>query len=243
MRNLLLLTLLVLVAASQVRCQSQRKLKFLLITGVGKFPDGHPYGTWQHDHYNNILSDYVKEFASIRATSDLSVLNDDSLRSYHLIINNSLFMQPTESEQKALFKFIESGKPYFAIHAGHVSFLSETYLKMIGGKFINHDEIKTFEVNTCDFWYGWDAESKSYKHPIVRNIGNFKTLDELYVMQFNTSDLEVIARGEYHPIMWTRKWGKGNVLSLTLGHGEFSQRNPGFRALFVNGTKWLTGIL
>ncbi len=244
MKISMLLVIGVLVCIHPTRGQDQKKLKFLVITGVGKLAAGHPYSTWQHAHYNEVLAEYVKDFATLRSTTDLSILNDDSLRRYDLIINNSLFMLPSESEQKAFFKFIQSGKPYFAIHAGHVSFLNNPdYLKMIGGQFINHEDLKTFEVNTCDFWYGWEAESKSYKHPIVRGINDFKTLDELYLIQFNTSDIEVIARAEYHPIMWTRKWGKGNILCLTLGHGEFSQQNAGFKSLFVNGTKWLTGTL
>lgn len=224
--------------------QRQEKLKFLLITGTGKFPAGHPYGSWYHDHYNEVLADYVKDFADIRATSNLAVLHDDSLKKYDLIINNSLFMQPTENQFKAFFRFVESGKPYFAIHAGHVSFLnSDRYLEMLGGRFINHEEIKTFEVTPRDDWYGWEAESKRFKHAIVKNVDNFRTLDELYLVQFTTSDIEVIARAEYHPIMWTRKWGNGKILCLTLGHGRFSQENAGFKSLFVNGTKWLVGNL
>jgi len=206
-------------------------------------PANHPYSSWHHEHYNQLLVDYVKDFADVKATNNLSVLHDDSLKGYDLIINNSLFMQPTESQQKAFFKFVESGKPYFVIHAGHVSFLnSSQYLNMIGGRFINHEDIKTFEVNSCDFWYGWEFESKGYKHPIVKDVENFKTLDELYLVQFTTADIEVIARAEYHPIMWTRNWGKGRILCLTLGHGEFSQKNSGFKSLFVNGTKWLVGM-
>jgi type 1 glutamine amidotransferase len=243
MKKLLLLLLTLSVVNSAIG-QSQKRWKFLLITGTGNLAANHPYASWHHDHYNQILRDYLKDFADLRTTTDLAVLHEDSLKRYDLIINNSLFMQPTESQQQAFFKFIESGKPYFAIHAGHVSFLNaEKYLTMIGGKFINHDDIKTFEVNTSDFWYGWEAESKGYKHPIVKNLDNFKTLDELYLVQFSTPDIEVIARAEYHPVMWTRTWGKGKILCLTLGHGEFSQRNPGFKTLFVNGAKWLVSTL
>lgn len=237
-----LLFFFVFVVICSAAGQTQKRFNILLITGTGRLPAGHPYSTWHHDHYNELLADYIKDFADIRSTKDLSVLHEDSLKRYDLIINNSLFMQPTASQQKAFFKFIESGKPFFAIHAGHVSFLNaDQYLPMLGGRFINHEDIKTFEVNTCDFWYGWEAESKSYKHPIVKNVDNFKTLDELYLVQFTTAEVEVIARAEYHPIMWTRKWGNGNVLCLTLGHGEFSQQNPGFKTLFVNGVKWLMG--
>lgn len=240
----LLLLLILAAALGSAMAQTQKKFKFLLITGESKRPPEHPYSTWHHEHYNHLLAECVKDFATIRATSDLSVLHDDSLKGYDMIINNSLFLEPSQSQQAAFFRFIESGKPYFVIHAGHVSFLnSGQYLEMIGGRFINHEDIKTFEVNTCDYWYGWEAESKGYRHPIVRNLDNFKTLDELYLVQFTTPDIEVIARAEYHPIMWTRNWGKGKILCLTLGHAEMSQQNQGFRTLFTNGTKWLAGIL
>ena len=65
-------------------------------------------------------------------------------------------------------------------------------------------------------------------------------MDELYLMQGITDDLEVIARAEYHPVMWWRNYGKGKVLVLTLGHGDYSQTNEGFKSLFRNGVLWLT---
>lgn len=239
-----LLLLIVAIALTPAAAQTQRKFKILLITGESKRPADHPYGTWHHEHYNHLLAEYVKDFATIRATSDLSVLRDDSLNGYDMIINNSLFLEPNEKQQEAFFKFVESGKPYFVVHAGHVSFVNaRKYTEMLGGRFIQHDDFKTFEVKTCDYWYGWEAESNSYRHPIVKGVEDFKTADELYFVQFTTPDVEVIARAEYHPIMWTRNWRKGKVLCLTLGHAEMSQQNPGFQALFTNGAKWLLGIL
>jgi type 1 glutamine amidotransferase len=220
--------------------QPVKRAKLLLITGVGITGPQHMYHDWSHAHYNDILVGYVKDFADVRVTTDLAILNDDSLKKYDIILNNSLFMEPTKKQFETFYRFIESGKAYFSIHAGLVSFLnSENYLTMMGGRFINHDDAKTFLVNACDYWYGWETESKKKKHPIVKNVADFKTLDELYLAQFNTSDIEVIARAEFHPIMWTRKWQKGQILCLTLGHGEYSQRNEGFRQLFVNGIKWL----
>ena len=225
--------------------QSQTKRnKFLLITGVGITGPDHMYHDWSHAHYNDLLAGYVKDFADLTITTDLSILNDDTLRQYDVILNNSLFMEPTKPQLEAFYRFIEGGKAYFSIHAGLVSFLnSDKYLQMMGGRFINHDDAKTFVVKTCDFWYGWETESKKAKHPIVRKMEDFKTLDELYLAQFNTDEIEVIARAEFHPVMWTRRWGRGQVLCLILGHGEYSQRNEGFRQLFVNGLKWLLHAL
>ncbi len=216
------------------------KAKVLLITGVGIQGPGHPYSDWSHAHYNDILAEALKEVATLTVTTDLTMLNEKTLKGFDVIMNNSLFMEPTAEQYNAFFKFIEEGKSYFSIHAGLVSFLtSEKYLEMMGARFINHDDAKTFIVNTYDAWYGWAAEDKKKKHPIVKDVDDFKILDELYLAQFSTSDIEVIARAEFHPIMWTRKWKKGNVLCLTLGHGDFSQRNPGFQKLLSNGVAWL----
>src|SRR5690606_27415741 len=171
------------IALTPAVAQTKRPFKMLLTTGGNNPPAHQPYGTWHHEHYNHLLAEYVKDFATIRATSDLSVLRDDSLNGYDMIINNSLFLEPNEKQQEAFFKFVESGKPYFVVHAGHVSFVNAPkYNEMLGGRFIQHDDFKTFEVKTCDFWYGWEAESKSYKHPIVRGVNDFKTADELYMV-------------------------------------------------------------
>jgi type 1 glutamine amidotransferase len=67
----------------------------------------------------------------------------------------------------------------------------------------------------------------------------FSILDELYLMQPNTDKIEVLARAELHPIMWIRQWGEGEVIVLTLGHGAYSMKNPGFQLLFRNALLWL----
>lgn len=239
-----ILLLSMLLGSVDAQSQSAKRTKILLITGVGITDSTHRYHDWSHEHYNAILADYVKEFADMTVTDKLTYLTDDSLQHYDVIINNSLFKEPTKSQFDAFYRFIESGKSYFVIHAGLVSFLnSDKYLPMMGGRFINHDDVKTFLVHTSDYWYGWEQESKKYRHPIVKKLTDFTTLDELYLAQFNTAEIEVIARAEFHPVMWTRNWGKGRILCLTLGHGDYSQQNPGFKTLFVNGLKWLTGVL
>lgn len=232
-------TLLFVVLLNVAHAQT-RKANILLITGTGNTAPNHHYADWTHAHYNDILADALKDIAKITATTDLSMLNDTTLRDFDIILNNSLFMEPTAEQFRAFYKFIENGKSYFSVHAGLVSFLnSEQYLQMMGARFINHDDAKTFTVNAYDAWYGWEAQDKKQKHAIAKDVDDFKILDELYLAQFSTSDIEVIARAEFHPIMWTRPWKKGRVLCLTLGHGDYSQRNPGFQKLLFNGVAWL----
>ncbi len=229
------------ICVIQIHAQDRNsgKLRILLITGQGNGNPDHPYHTWKHPYHNEILLDALKNIASVTVSEDLSILTSENLKNYDMILNNSLFQSPDGKQTAAFYRFIEEGKTYFCLHAGIVSFLnSEKYAKMLGATFINHVDIKTFIVNPYDNWYGWDNAKKS-RNPITKGLEDFKILDELYLCQMNTDDLEVIARAEYHPIMWTRKWGKGRIMCLNLGHSDFSMNNPGFKSLLVNGITWL----
>ncbi|WP_187696580.1 ThuA domain-containing protein [Xanthovirga aplysinae] len=221
--------------------QSQiKKINILFITGMGNKYEGHPNQDWTHPYFNSIIEEALKEIAHITITDHLNILNSSALKKYDLILNNSLFQEPDEKEFKAFSEFIKSGKSYFAFHAGLVSFVNqEKYEEIIGAHFINHDDLKTIKVDTYDAVYGnWDLTKKP-KHPITENLENFKILDELYLMEFTTNENDVIARSEAHPIMWTKNWGKGKVLCLTLGHFDHAQSYKGFQQLLVNGIKWL----
>ena len=235
-----ILVLLFIFLSDYTFANPHQKVRILLITGVGIDGPNHRYSDWSHAHYNDIIVSALRDVAEVTVTQDLAMLNDDTLKRFDMIMNNSLFKEPSADEFRAFYKFIESGKSYFAVHAGLVSFLnSPKYVEMMGGRFINHDDAKTFTVNTYDAWYGWERESERKKHPVTRGVDDFKTLDELYLAQFNTDDLEVIARAEFHPVMWTRAWGNGRIMCLTLGHGDYSQRNSGFQKLLRNGVVWL----
>jgi type 1 glutamine amidotransferase len=214
----------------------------LLITGLGNKADpGHLYNAWDHDFYNDAIARTLDGIAEVTVTDNLSLLNDSELEAYDIILNNSVLLEPTQDQQDAFYRFIESGKAYLSLHAGMVSFLnSERYNEMMGGSMIGHDEFKSFRVMVFDDWYGFDYTGQ-VRHPVTRGVSNFTTDDELYLVQMNTADLDVIARGESHPIMWWRHWGGGKVMALTLGHGEVSVDNDGYRTLLRNGVRWLLG--
>ncbi len=220
--------------------QSSEEIQVLLITGMGNKYKGHPHQSWTHPYYNEILEETLQGLAKVTITEDLSILNETDLMKYDVIMNNGLFKEPSKEQFEAVVQFIESGKSYFAIHAGLVSFLNiPEYDNVIGGRFIAHDDLKTMQINTFDATYtNWEAPQRP-KHSITKGVDDFRTLDELYIMEFNTPDIEVLVRSEGHPVMWMKKQGKGHVLCLALGHFDHSQRNEGFQHLLKNGLKWL----
>lgn len=215
--------------------------KALVVTGKGQQCEPGVYPDWHHNFYNEQLRESLDDLIQITLTEDLSLLNEKQLAHYQLIINNSLFRCPTPAQLDAFFRFIEQGKGYLALHAGVASFLnSERYATMMGGRFLGWDDRDSLNVHTFDSWYGYDF-NEQVQHPVTRKLPNFTLGDELYLVEMNTPDVEVLARAQHHPILWQRTWGKGRVMGLTLGNGNEEGGNPGYQTLLRNTVRWLVG--
>ncbi len=212
--------------------------QILLITGKAQTPDAR-YPDWEHRFHNEQIVETLEHLADIKVTEDLSVLNNNQLAQYDLIINNSLFRTPTESQLAAFYHFIGEGNAYLALHTGLATFLnSERYRPLIGGYFLGWDARKPLAVHTFDAWYGYDYNDQT-RHPITRGIANFTLEDELFLMHTTTDDMEVIARAEHHPVLWLRHWEGGRVMGMTLGNGESEGQHPSYRNLLENSVRWL----
>jgi uncharacterized protein len=143
-----------------------------------------------------------------------------------------------------------------ALHGGNATFWnSAEYLRMLGSRFVNHDEIRRFSV-----------QIESPGHPIVSGVGDFEVEDELFelggdVSQFEafteafrqrgwaedvvrlgsgplSPDVTVLASAEHRPLLYTRMFGRGRVHYNALGHDERTLRNTNYRRLVVQGVQW-----
>lgn len=213
----------------------------LLITGLGTTDPGHPKHILRHEFYNDEIARALEGIVDVTVTEDLQSLNPATLRNHDLILNNSFLLEPSPDQLTAFFEFIEQGGSYIALHAGLESFVnSPRYVRMMGGRLAGHSPLRPFIVETFEEGFGTER-STPWSHPITRGMPVFETQDELYVVQTNTQELEVIARGESHPIVWWRPWYNGSVLAFTLGHSRASVQNAGYQALLRNCVRWLLG--
>ena len=213
-------------------------ISVLLVTGRGNLAPDHPYPGWVHDFYPGAIEDAFGKEARVNAVGDTRSLSRDSLRDFEVVVNNSLFMEPSSEQFEALLSFVEHGGGFVALHTGLVSFLNDArYEGMLGARFIGHAPIKAFQVDPTDVWYGW-VQAGAPRHPISDRMATFGTVDELYVEQMNTADVTVVARAELLPVMWARELGAGRVVCLALGHDETAIAVPGFRHLLLNGVRW-----
>ena len=213
----------------------------LLITGKSEDSLSDRYPSWEHQFYNEQITEALKDIVRITVTEDLTQLNIENLQQYDLILNNSLFRTPTNEQLGAFYHSVREGTPYLALHTGLATFLnSDQYAQMIGGHFLGWDSRQLLNVHTFDAWYGYDYNDQT-QHPITRSLANFQIEDELYLMHTNTDDMDVIARAQHHPVLWIRTWGSGKVMGLAVGHGEKEGQNPGYRRLLQNSVRWLLG--
>ena len=113
------------------------------------------------------------------------------------------------------------------------------YPKMIGAKWeaakIGHARRTTFAVE-------WVRK----QHPIAGE--NFETSDELYHRMTILPGTEILAQalspadkggtGNYEPMIWVNRYGKGRVFFTTLGHDVDALTRPGVKQAMVRGVEW-----
>jgi type 1 glutamine amidotransferase len=107
---------------------------------------------------------------------------------------------------------------------------------MIGGKFIAHDANKEFLVQISN-------AGAVVPHPITKRIDNFKIQDELYIIEGDMTQWEILARAEGHPVIFNKTYGKGRVHNNALGHDARALNNPSFQKLIINGIIWAAKLL
>ena len=203
------------------------KAKNIIILAVNKEP--HPLEK---------LGEMMVEWLEGEGITDVFLTNDRTeiqkdLSKYDLFI---LAMTPRnipEVEENALVNFVRDGKKLMAIHSATVVNKENLkYIDMIGAKLSHHPPYKEFTVKVADV-----------EHPIVEGVKDFKIKDDLYILDRKPSDARVLLttfwEGSEQPMMYSKPYGKGEVLYIVLGHDLATFENPSFRKLITKGVKWL----
>ena len=122
------------------------------------------------------------------------------------------------------------------------SFRNNTeYQFMVGGQWVAHPgNIIDYRVNIV-----------SHQDPITTGIPDFDMHSEQYYMHVDPSN-EVLAtttfkgdilswiEGVVMPVVWKRKWGRGNVFYCSLGHVAKDFDVPEVREIVRRGLLWAT---
>lgn len=176
----------------------------------------------------------LAEHEHIRVTVAADYADVEKIAASDCLITYTCNLVPTEDQQKALRAYIEGGGKWFALHGTNAILeftdkgvkspeIAPILMETLGTQFIAHPPIQPFTVKTAD-----------ENHPLVKDIGEFETDDELYLCRIH-GDLQQLLYTEYtgdaagflesdwpdderRPVYYINPVGDGEVLYLNLGH-------------------------
>jgi len=142
----------------------------------------------------------------------------------------------TAGQKQNLLDLVRGGAGVVAIHASYYSFVDwAEFHELFGPRFTEHGKSEvTLVVRTVD-----------KAHPIMKGLADsFEVRSELYQSTPLPDDCRVLARAkekdteQEHPSVWTRKYGKGRVVTILPAHWPDAYRVPDFQKLIAAGTRW-----
>ncbi len=181
---------------------------------------------------------------TVKVSDTLDVLEQEDLHAYDLIVPNWTQGQITQAQLKPLLQAVQDGVGLAGLHGGMGdSFRMETeYQFMVGGQWVSHpgnDGIR-YEVNIVD-----------RNHPLTQNMDDFTVVSEQYYMhvdpavQVHATTRFPVAEGPHTPngqvdmpVVWTKRYGQGNVYYCSLGHVAEIVRMPEVQQLMRRGMTW-----
>ncbi|MCP3919136.1 MAG: hypothetical protein GY711_26650 [bacterium] len=143
----------------------------------------------------------------------------------------------TEPQKDKLLAMVEAGVGVVALHASYYSFLEwDEYHELYGARFLEHGasevRLRVTPIET--------------QHPIFSDIdGPLEIISELYHSTPVPADCHVLAhsqengRGEPQPSIWTRRYGKGRVVTILPGHFADNYREAPLQRLILNSMAWV----
>lgn len=180
-------------------------------------------------------------FEVTRVDEDLSVFEPPKLDPYDVLVFFYTVGSISEARKNGLLNWVASGKGYVGIHSAADSFRGcDEYEAMVGGHFVTHPRYRQYQVMITD-----------PEHPAVKAVAEslkaeggvpeFFTTDEMYVTSWD-SRVKVLAKALWGkctvPVVWVKRWGKGRVYWLAMGHDGAACRQPMFKPLLTEGILW-----
>jgi len=232
-----LLTLGCLVWQSPCSLAQENKIPTLLVTGHDVLP-AHP---WRDTTVlvRKQLEDSGK--FDVRVCEDTSILESSTLDTYKVIILNFGYWEVPQLSDRAkqnLLDYVKKGGGLMPLHFACSSYQDwKEYAELIGRVWVKgtagHGPQGTFTVKIVD-----------KEHPITAGMSDFDTNDELYAKLDGDAEIHVLATadsdwsGKTEPLLFVKKYGKGNVVHNLLGHDVPSRDYPEYAKLIVRGAEF-----
>ena len=210
--------------------------KVLIVTGID-YP-GHKWKLTAPVLAKAIAADKRLDVSITEKPSDLA---SDELGDYDVIVLHFMDWEVPDPGPKAranLKNVIRSGKGLVLVHFACGAFQEwpefvELAGRMWDPKLRGHDPHGKFVV-----------EITENKHPVMRGMKDFETVDELYTCLAGETPIKVLATARSkvddkdYPMAFVLNYGKGRVFHSVLGHDVQALANPEVGRLFRNACAW-----
>ena len=182
----------------------------------------------------------------VNVVNDPSTCNVQMFKRFDVIVSNWTNYPSGDREwrqdvEKAFLEFVRSGKGFVLVHAAVACFPDwPEYQELIGaawGRNSGHGDYHTFNVTVTD-----------EGHPITQVLDNFIITDELWHRMDVKPSAHILAKaysdqarggtGQWEPIAFSSKFGRGRSFYLVLGHDAQAMMNPNWKMLLLRGTEW-----
>ena len=225
----------------------QQQFKALLVTKTAG---------WHHESINDGVV-AIRELAKRNAFDvtwhqDATKISDKYLASFQVIIllstTGNIF---DSSEQKAIERFIQSGKGYVGIHAASdTEYDWDWYTKLVGRMFHIHPAVQTaklkFTANKFPGLQGfaddmlWTDEWYEFGPEKITGLNYILAVDEsTYEPKADWGGAKKgIGMGAFHPIAWYHNYDGGRSFYTNLGHMPTDYTNEAFLNHVYAGIFW-----
>ena len=248
MRYIAVLGALVLFSAScnQINSASAEnqsetpKKKVLIVTGID-YP-GHKWKLTAPVLAKAIAAD---KRLDVTVTEDPNDLANDGLDDYDVIVLHFMDWEIPDPGPKAranLKKAVQDGTGLVLVHFACGAFQDWPEFVKIAGRVWDpnlrgHDPHGKFTVNITD-----------NKHPAMKGMADFETVDELYTCLTGQTPIKILATASSkvdskdYPMAFVLNYGKGRVFHSVLGHDVQALANPEVGRLYRNACAWCSGL-
>ena len=166
-----------------------------------------------------------------------ATLKSERLNQFDVLLIYANTVKISDSQEKALLDYVESGRGFVPLHCATYCFLnSDKYIELCGAQFKEHGGQR------------FATQIVAPEHEIMQGFNGFESWDETYIHhKHNTVNrivLEQRREGKLaegttaEPWTWVRTHGKGRVFYTAWGHNLDTWQQPGFHNLLERGIKW-----
>lgn len=230
-------------------CQSifaQKQFKALLVTTTRG---------WHHESlHSGVLAIQqlgIKNHFDVELLQNPGGFNDKYLEQFKVII----FLNTTgdildSAQEKAMERFIRSGKGFVGIHsASDTEYEWEWYTKLVGRMFYVHPAIQTAKLNIIDTTFPglqgfannilWTDEWYEFGPEKTPGLNYILAVDELsYDPKVDWGNKKAVGMGKLHPVAWYHNFDGGRSFYTALGHIPAVFSNQAFLNHLYAGIFW-----